>query len=153
VSSTSWTEDEDFDMLLNALLSVNETLSSLSELPIATNNRLVVVITGKGPKKTGFVEKIRDLEEKKKLTVVSIRCVWLESQGKLSITTTSDPFKIHFKLCVTLRFIDYPLLLSCADLGVSMHTSTSGLDLPMKVQISVTTRQRLSIFVVIKTKF
>jgi len=101
VSSTSWTEDEDFSVLLEALQDYEDACRSgaSSQLP-----NLLVAITGKGPLK----EYYRDLISRQGLRHVTVVMPWLEPD-------------------------DYPLLLACADLGVSLHTSSSGLDLPMKV--------------------
>lgn len=65
---------------------------------------LLCVITGKGPERQYFL----DLIESKNWLHISVLMPWLESS-------------------------DYPLLLASADLGVCLHTSSSGLDLPMKV--------------------
>jgi len=100
VSSTSWTEDEDFGILLEALLIYEERRATkVGSLP-----HLVCVITGKGPQQQFYLEKIKKMS----LKHVSFLTPWLEAA-------------------------DYPLMLASADLGVCLHTSSSGLDLPMKV--------------------
>ncbi|KIW31216.1 uncharacterized protein PV07_02882 [Cladophialophora immunda] len=104
VSSTSWTADEDFGLLLDALCSYSASAtSSHPQLP-----ELVVVITGKGPQKQYYLDKILELRSAQALEMVRIYTDWLS-------------------------FEDYALLLGSADLGVSLHTSSSGVDLPMKV--------------------
>lgn len=98
-SSTSWTPDEDFGLLLDALVMLEEQIN-LAASPL----KILLVVTGKGPEKAMYEEKISQL----KMASVAVHTIWL------------DPG-------------DYPKLLACADLGISLHTSTSGLDLPMKV--------------------
>ncbi|CAH0482299.1 unnamed protein product [Peronospora belbahrii] len=101
ISSTSWTADEDFGVLLAALELLDKRTSSLS---VSEFPNVLVVVTGKGPQKEMYLEKIRQLAFKR----IRIATMWLEAS-------------------------DYPLILGSADLGVCLHTSSSGLDLPMKV--------------------
>lgn len=103
VSSTSWTADEDFSLLLEALTSYSAEATSNTSLP-----KLLVVITGKGPQRDYYLSKIKSLNQEKKLLNIIITTAWLTPE-------------------------DYALLLASADLGVSLHTSSSGVDLPMKV--------------------
>lgn len=99
VSSTSWTEDEDFSILLNALQEYENAVVQSCNLP-----DLVCVITGKGPLKEFYMAIIK-LKSWQHVTIVT---PWLENE-------------------------DYPKMLASADLGICLHTSSSGLDLPMKV--------------------
>ncbi|XP_053411748.1 chitobiosyldiphosphodolichol beta-mannosyltransferase [Nycticebus coucang] len=99
VSSTSWTEDEDFSILLVALERFEQLILDGNSLP-----SLVCVITGKGPLKDHYSRLIGQ----KCFQHIQICTPWLEAE-------------------------DYPLLLGSADLGVCLHKSSSGLDLPMKV--------------------
>ncbi|RCI08447.1 hypothetical protein L249_8880 [Ophiocordyceps polyrhachis-furcata BCC 54312] len=105
VSSTSWTPDEDFGILLDALASyANPQSGSTAEPPMP----ILAIITGKGPEREAYLERIRRLVDDGRLPGIRILTAWL-STG------------------------DYASLLASADLGVSLHKSSSGVDLPMKI--------------------
>ncbi|KAG6902990.1 hypothetical protein C0995_008563 [Termitomyces sp. Mi166 len=114
VSSTSWTPDEDFGILLEAMQVYEMRARDLCGQTGSTKEgqswvslpKLLVVITGKGPLRDKYMNEVAKLQEK----WMWVRCVslWLEAE-------------------------DYPTLLGSADLGVSLHSSSSALDLPMKV--------------------
>ena len=104
VSSTSWTPDEDFDVLLDALVRYSDlAMTSHPYLP-----EILLVVTGKGPLKDKFLSRIASLKSRDKLEMITFKTAWLSTE-------------------------DYANLLSAADLGVSLHKSSSGVDLPMKV--------------------
>jgi beta-1,4-mannosyltransferase len=128
LSSTSWTADEDFTLLTKALSNLDKSIAKRrgSESPRKKLNhakrfsdqqvsdvctRVVVVITGKGPMKEQFMSD------------------WNESQRE------GSPTKLNLITLVTvwLEIGDYPLMVGCADMGICLHTSSSGVDLPMKV--------------------
>lgn len=68
--------------------------------------KLRVIITGKGPMYDEISKAI--IENNKELSHVTVTQLWLSNE-------------------------DYPKALGIADLGISLHTSSSGWDLPMKV--------------------
>lgn len=104
VSSTSWTPDEDFSILLVALRELHEKVEVIAE--DGTFPKALVVVTGKGPLKAHYLPLLEEFNRTHHF--INILTLWLEAD-------------------------DYPKLLGCATLGISLHTSTSGLDLPMKV--------------------
>ncbi|KAI6134215.1 mannosyltransferase [Pisolithus croceorrhizus] len=110
VSSTSWTPDEDFDTLLEALQLYEERARAVNDGPQSSPTerlpKIWMVITGKGPLQAMYMSRVARLQEK----WAFVRCssLWLEAE-------------------------DYPLLLGSADLGICLHASSSALDLPMKV--------------------
>ena len=72
--------------------------------PSSLQPPLLVLVTGRGPGLPSFRARL----SRSRLRAVSLRCLWLPSFG------------------------DYQRLLGCAHLGVSLHTSSMGVDLPMK---------------------
>jgi beta-1,4-mannosyltransferase len=100
VSPTSWTADEDFDLLLDAAARWD----ARSRAAGASLPPLAVVVTGDGPRRAEYERRFAAL----RLERVHLRTLWLPPA-------------------------DYPRFVGAADVGLSLHRSASGLDLPMKV--------------------
>jgi beta-1,4-mannosyltransferase len=98
VSPTSWTRDEDFDVLLEAVRRC-EALVAGRPFP-----DVLVLLTGRGARRAGFEAAAAALPGRR----IHVRTLWLEPD-------------------------DYPSALGAADLGLCLHRSASGLDLPMKI--------------------
>ena len=105
VSPTSWTADEDFSLLLDAAVRADEAICRRDERGGEPPfPGLLILLTGKGALRELYEARIAGLG----LRRVGLRTLWLSPQ-------------------------EYPVLLGSADLGLCLHRSASGVDLPMKI--------------------
>jgi beta-1,4-mannosyltransferase len=112
VCPTSWTPDEDFDLLLEALERAERELTrghaARGGGPPPTagveSTALIVFLTGRGPMRESFEQRAA----RRQFRAIAVRTLWLEPA-------------------------DYPTLVGMADVGLCLHQSSSGLDLPMKL--------------------
>jgi len=105
VCPTSWTEDEDFDVVIDAVRRLEDRIRGWETAnPKARFPDLVILVTGDGARRTEFERRFAGLPARR----VHLRTRWLEPE-------------------------DYPRVVGSADLGLCLHRSSSGLDIPMKV--------------------
>ena len=105
VCPTSWTEDEDFDVIIDAVVRLEHRIRGWEAT--ARNRRfpdLVVLVTGDGERRAEFERRFAGLPARR----IQLRARWLEPD-------------------------DYPRVVGSADLGLCLHRSSSGLDIPMKI--------------------
>jgi beta-1,4-mannosyltransferase len=105
VCPTSWTEDEDFDLVIEAVRHVEDRVRGWE----AGNDArrfpdLVILVTGDGARRAEFERRFAGLLAHR----VQLRTRWLDPE-------------------------DYPRIVGSADLGLCLHRSSSGVDIPMKV--------------------
>jgi beta-1,4-mannosyltransferase len=105
VCPTSWTEDEDFDVAIEAVVRLEERIRGWEAIGGARRfPELVILVTGDGARRAEFERRFAGLPARR----IHLRTRWLEPD-------------------------DYPRVVGSADLGLCLHRSSSGLDIPMKV--------------------
>jgi beta-1,4-mannosyltransferase len=105
ICPSSWTEDEDFDVVIDAVLRLEEKIRGW-EAGGRTRRfpHLLILVTGDGARRVEFERRFAGLPARR----VQLRARWLEPE-------------------------EYPRVVGSADLGLCLHRSSSGLDIPMKI--------------------
>jgi beta-1,4-mannosyltransferase len=105
VCPTSWTEDEDFDVVIEAVMHLEERVRGWEAGDSARRfPELVILVTGDGARRAEFERRFAGLPARR----IQLRARFLEPE-------------------------DYPRVVGSADLGLCLHRSSSGLDIPMKI--------------------
>ncbi|MCC7415834.1 MAG: glycosyltransferase [Acidobacteria bacterium] len=105
ICPTSWTEDEDFDVVIQAVTALEDRIRGWEAGgPGRRFPDLVILVTGDGQRRAGFERRFAGLAARR----VQLRARFLEPD-------------------------DYPRVVGSADLGLCLHRSSSGLDIPMKI--------------------
>ena len=105
VCPTSWTEDEDFDVVIDGVLRLEDRIRGWEAMGRSRRfPDLVILVTGDGQRRIEFERRFAGLPARR----VHLRARWLEPE-------------------------DYPRVVGSADLGLCLHRSSSGLDIPMKI--------------------
>jgi beta-1,4-mannosyltransferase len=105
VSPTGWTADEDFDVVIEAVLQIEDRIRGWEAGgPGRRFPDLVILVTGDGARRAEFERRFAGLPARR----VQLRTRWLDPE-------------------------DYPRIVGSADLGLCLHRSSSGVDIPMKV--------------------
>jgi beta-1,4-mannosyltransferase len=105
VCPTSWTEDEDFDLVIEAVRLLEDRIRGWeAAAPGRRFTDLVILVTGDGARRMRFERRFAGLPARR----IQLRTRWLEPE-------------------------EYPRVVGSADLGLCLHRSSSGLDIPMKV--------------------
>ena len=94
VSSTSWTADEDFSILLDALCEYERA----ARVPESQLPHVLAVITGKGPEKEMYMSRVERLQ-----------------RGEEPGREDGGPWKYVRCVSLWLESEDYPLLLGKSD--------------------------------------
>jgi len=105
VCPTSWTADEDFDLVIEAVRYLEDRIRGWEAgNPSRRFVDVTILVTGDGNRRAEFERRFAGLPARR----VQLRTRWLEPE-------------------------DYPRIVGSADLGLCLHRSSSGVDIPMKV--------------------